>query len=172
MIRKAKSEDMDRILKIYENARAFMASAGNPHQWANGYPQRKLVEDDLHKEQLYVYETEEGIEAVFVYFKGIEPNYEEIENGRWLNEEPYGVLHRIAVAQQGKGIASVCLDWCYQDCGNMRGDTHRKNKTMQRLFEKNGFIKCGIVRIEDGTERIAYHKATETVEDRNEGKPE
>lgn len=161
MIRKAKSEDMEIILQIYQNARAFMAAHGNPTQWVNGYPRRELLEDDLRKEQLYVYETEEGIGAVFVYFKGIEPDYDNIRDGEWMNEEPYGVLHRIAVAQQGKGIASICINWCYENCGNMRGDTHEKNRSMQRLFEKNGFTRCGIVRIANGTDRIAYQKSAE-----------
>lgn len=159
MIRRAKSEDLETIMDIYAGARAFMAVNGNPGQWANGYPQRDLVEKDLQKEQLYVCETEEGIGAVFVYFQGTDPCYEVIREGNWLNEEPYGVLHRIAVAQQGRGIASICLDWCFRQCGNMRGDTHENNKSMQRLFEKNGFVKCGIICTDDGTERIAYQKA-------------
>lgn len=158
MIRKAKAKDLEEILQIYAAARVFMAENGNPGQWVNGYPDRSLLEKDLQKEQLYVYETEAGIEAAFVYFLGEEPNYREIREGSWLNEAPYGVLHRIAVAKQGKGIASICVNWCFQNCGNMRGDTHEKNRSMQRIFEKNGFIKCGIIRVEDGTERIAYQK--------------
>lgn len=161
MIRKAKPEDLEIILQIYADARNFMAASGNPGQWVNGYPTRELLEEDLRRGQLYVYETEEGIEAVFVYFKGKEADYDGIRDGHWLNERPYGVLHRIAVAQQGKGIASICLNWCYEDCKNMRGDTHENNKSMQRLFEKNGFTKCGIVRIADGTDRIAYQRSAE-----------
>lgn len=159
MIRKASKTDLEEIFKIYEAARAFMAANGNAGQWHNGYPQRELIEEDLQKEQLYVCETEEGIGAVFVFFIGEEPDYKEIREGAWLNEKPYGVLHRIAVAQYGKGLASICIQWCYEQCKNMRGDTHEKNKSMQRLFEKNGYTKCGIITISDGTERIAYQKA-------------
>lgn len=50
MIRKARSEDLETILKIYEDARAFMAENGNPDQWKDGYPPKKLVEEDLRKE--------------------------------------------------------------------------------------------------------------------------
>lgn len=161
MIRKAEPKDLEMIMQIYADARGFMAANGNPDQWRDGYPRKELIEEDLRKEQLYVYESEEGIEAVFVYFAGEEPNYEEIRKGSWLNEKPYGVLHRIAAARQGKGIASLCIEWCFQNCGNMRGDTHEKNKSMQRLFEKNGFTRCGVIRVEDGTERIAYQKTAE-----------
>lgn len=158
VIRKAKTEELDSIMEIYAKARAFMAANGNPDQWADGYPRRELIEEDLSREQLYVYETKDGIGAVFVFFIGEEPAYAKIWDGAWLNEEPYGTLHRIAVARYGEGIASKCLQWCYEQCRNMRGDTHEKNKSMQRLFGKNGFTKCGLVMVEDGTERIAYQK--------------
>ncbi len=31
-------------------------------------------------------------------------------------------------------------------------------KTMQRLIEKNGFIKCGTIYVKNGTARIAYQR--------------
>ena len=158
-IRKADKSDLDKILEIYAAAREFMAANGNPDQWADGYPKKELLEEDLEKEQLYVCETDEGIGAAFVFFIGDEPDYHVIRDGVWLNEKPYGVLHRIAVAQYGKGLASICIQWCYEQCGNMRGDTHELNKSMQRLFEKNGYTKCGMITIADGTDRIAYQKA-------------
>lgn len=159
MIRKAVKEDFDTILDIYARSREFMAANGNPDQWAGGYPQREMLLDDMKKEQLYVCETEDRIGAVFVFFIGDEPWYHEIRDGAWLNDKPYGTLHRIAVDQYGKGLASVCLEWCYDQCGNMRGDTHENNKSMQRLFEKNGYTRCGMITIDDGTDRIAYQKA-------------
>ena len=30
---------------------------------------------------------------------------------------------------------------------------------MQKLIEKNGFVKCGIIHVKDGTPRIVYHWA-------------
>lgn len=158
MIRKARAEELDTIMEIYAAARAFMEANGNPEQWSGGYPCRELVCEDLHKGQLYVYEENGGIGAVFVFFIGEEPAYGEIRGGSWLNERPYGTLHRIAVVTPGRGLASTCLTWCFDQCGNMRGDTHEKNKSMQRLFDKNGFVRCGMVTVDDGTERIAYHK--------------
>ena len=160
MIRKAKNQELDQILIIYENARRFMAENGNPGQWYGGYPSRELLESDLEKGQLYVYKKDDEIGAVFVFFVGEEPTYRVID-GQWPNEKPYGVLHRIAVAKQGYGIGSLCLQWCLQQCGNMRGDTHRNNASMQRLFAKNGFSRCGIVWMNDGSERIAYQKTLE-----------
>ena len=158
MVRRARVDELDLIMGIYEEARVFMAANGNAGQWSGGYPGRELVTEDLEKGQLYVYEEDGRIGAVFVFFVGEEPNYGEIRDGKWLDDEPYGTLHRIAVVVKGRGIASKCLKWCFEQCGNMRGDTHEKNKSMQRLFDKNGFVRCGIVTVDDGTERIAYQK--------------
>ena len=37
------------------------------------------------------------------------------------------------------------------------------NKIMQHLLEENGFTKCGIIHVEDGTPRIAYQKMSLTL---------
>ena len=37
-IRRATLQDLDRMLEIYDYARAFMRSTGNPTQWSGGYP--------------------------------------------------------------------------------------------------------------------------------------
>ena len=41
---------------------------------------------------------------------------------------------------------------CIRDsCESLRADTHADNKIMQHLLEENGFTKCGIIHVEDGT---------------------
>jgi len=94
----------------------------------------------------------------FAYIKGVDPTYINIYEGSWLNDNPYGVVHRIAVAAHQKGIASYCLNWCYEKCGNLKIDTHRDNISMQRLLKKNGFEYCGIIYLRNGEERLAYQK--------------
>lgn len=37
-------------------------------------------------------------------------------------------------------------------------DTHKDNKITRHLIEKNGFAKCGIIYVADGSPRIAYEK--------------
>ena len=39
---------------------------------------------------------------------------------------------------------------------NVRADTHKDNITMQNMLAKNGFVPCGIIHVENGSERIAY----------------
>lgn len=157
-IRRAKEEDIETILKIYEEAKRFMTENGNPGQWVNGYPGLSVVKKDLEEGNLYVCTQGEEIQAVFVFFMGEEPNYRVIENGSWINDEPYGVIHRVASVSKGKGVASFCFNWCFEQCGNLRIDTHRDNIPMQKAILKNGFQQCGTVFMEDGSSRIAYQK--------------
>ena len=42
-------------------------------------------------------------------------------------------------------------------------EVHADNKIMQHLLEENGFTKCGIIHVEDGTPRIAYQKMSLTL---------
>lgn len=109
--------------------------------------------------------------AVFVFFKGDEPNYRVIENGAWQNDEPYGVVHRIAVsdAARGCGAARFCLDWAAAQTKNLRIDTHADNIPMQRLIERCGFQRSGIIHVEDGSPRIAYMKTSAAQERRDSG---
>ena len=41
---------------------------------------------------------------------------------------------------------------------NLRAATHKDNLTMQNLLEGCGFRRCGIIHLQNGDERIAYHK--------------
>ena len=52
-------------------------------------------------------------------------------------------------------MKKIC-DYCKEDFDNLRIDTHDDNKKMQHLIEKNGFIRCGIIYVYDGSPRIAY----------------
>ncbi|MFQ9511669.1 MAG: GNAT family N-acetyltransferase [Lachnospiraceae bacterium] len=158
MIRKAKFSDIEQIDQIYENARAFMIKSGNPSQWKDGYPSLDLIKKDIEEGVSYVYETEEGIEAVFVFFIGEDPTYDQIENGAWINNLSYGVIHRIASFGRKKGIANKCIDWCYEKHANIRIDTHKDNKVMQHILEGKGFQVCGTIYVRDGSKRIAYQK--------------
>ena len=55
-IRKAEPDDLDMLIKMFENARRFMAGHGNAGQWGGGYPSRELIERDVGLGQSYVCE--------------------------------------------------------------------------------------------------------------------
>ncbi|MEY8337226.1 GNAT family N-acetyltransferase [Lachnospiraceae bacterium 62-35] len=158
-IRRTEKKDLDQLMEIYEMARAFMAENGNPNQWGLSYPDRALLEEDVEEGNSYVCVDDGGeILGTFYFRIGDDMTYHVIQDGAWLNDEPYGVIHRIASAARSKGVAGFCLNWCLERCTNLRIDTHRQNIPMQRFLEKNGFIPCGTIFTDDGTKRIAYQK--------------
>lgn len=164
MIRRARTQDLDDIEKVYAAARRYMAQSGNPKQWGDGYPQREMLEQDIQKGWLYVVEEAGHICGAFAFIVGEDPTYAVIEEGEWFNGAPYGTIHRLAGDGTMKGLFGKCLSFCKGIEPNIRADTHADNKTMQHVLEKHGFQRCGIVHVWDGTPRIAYQYAGENGE--------
>ncbi|MEG2087936.1 MAG: N-acetyltransferase [Angelakisella sp.] len=158
-VRAATLEDLNDILKIYGSARRYMAASGNPTQWGDSYPGEALLTEDIQNDRCFVCLRHQKIHGVFVLMIGAEPTYGVIEQGAWKTSEPYGTIHRIASDGTEKGVFLQCLEFCKQQIPTLRADTHHDNKTMQHLLEKNGFLRCGIITVEDGTPRIAYEYA-------------
>lgn len=157
-IRKTKIEELDQVMAIYARARQFMAEHDNPTQWGSTKPSRADIVRDIELGYSHVCVEDEAIAAVFYYRAGVDPTYVKIYEGKWLNDFPYGVVHRIASAGKIKGAGSFCLNWAFSQCGNLKIDTHRNNIVMQNTLKKNGFSYCGIIYLEDGDERLAYQK--------------
>lgn len=160
-IRKARPEDLEQIMPLYAQARAFMVATGNPKQWAaRNWPPREVIEEDMAWGKCYVCEDAGALLAVFYYDYGkdIDPSYAVIEDGSWLNDEPYGVVHRIA-AKASSGAGKAAIRWAFERCGHLRIDTHADNKVMQRTLTKLGFSRRGIVHVPEDTDtRIAFEK--------------
>jgi RimJ/RimL family protein N-acetyltransferase len=158
-IRKTRSGDIDVIMKMYEQAKKFMQANGNPNQWGKEYPGVSLIKKDIESGNSFV--AIEGTEIVgtFYFVVGEDPTYAKIYEGEWMNDDPYGVVHRITSANGKRGVATFCLDWCLNECKNIRIDTHRRNVPMQNLLKKNGYKQCGIIYLANGDDRIAYQKS-------------
>ena len=163
-IRKTTPADLDTVMDIYAYARQQMANNGNPDQWGTVHPPRGLIEEDIRAGRSYVCVTDDDVIAAVFYFAVEEdPTYAHID-GAWLKENaPYGVVHRIARAAEGKGAGAVCLAWCLAQCGNVRIDTHEHNVPTLRLLEKLGYTRCGVIRLGlfDAAamdERVAFQK--------------
>ena len=160
-IRLANQSDLVNIDAIYESARKFMRDTGNPDQWSTHYPSVDLIKSDIESSNLYTVCENDEILAVFFFKIGEDPTYQIINGGKWKNDLPYGVIHRIAVAENahGKGVSSFCFDFALSECGNLKIDTHRDNLPMQKVLKKNGFEYCGIINLENGDERLAFQKS-------------
>ena len=157
-IRRAGLDDLEEIMEIYDFARRFMAAHGNPSQWGADYPLRSHIEEDMEKGHSYVCMEDGKIVCAFVFFVAEDPSYRYMEGGSWINDREYGVVHRIASAEGTRGAASYCLNWCYEQCHNLRIDTHEQNHPMQNLLKKLGFVKCGTIYVRDHSPRVAFHK--------------
>lgn len=153
-VRRAVWEDFDRILEIYALARKFMAQTGNPTQWGTNYPPLEMLEADIPAGNLYVV-VGDAIHGVFAYFTQPDPTYAYIEDGAWLDDSPYGTIHRVAADGSG-GVFSAVLRFAMERNPHVRIDTHHDNKVMQHVLEKHGFQRTGIIYLEDGDPRIAY----------------
>ena len=158
MIRKARKDDLNRILEIYDIAKSYMRKNGNLNQWNNNYPNEEILLNDINNSSLYVYENNNIIHAVFALIIGIDKTYNYIENGHWLSELTYGTLHRIASDQEERNIFNKIIEFAETKIDHLRIDTHKDNIIMQHVILKNGFKECGIIYISDGSPRIAYEK--------------
>ena len=156
----AQAEDLPDIMRIYECARKYMRDNGNPFQWVNGYPSKELLLDDIEKRQLYVMRNGQDICGVFALIIGPDPTYEYIEDGSWISDSEYGTIHRIASDGSVNGIMDLAVTFCGKIISHLRVDTHEANIPMQQAVLRNGFKRCGIIYIADGTPRIAYEKTS------------
>lgn len=154
-IRNSTIKDLDEILSIYDHARQYMIENGNPNQWGLDRPSKQQIIKDIENENSYVCLDEDEIVGVFYFNIDEDKTYNEID-GEWINEMTYGVVHRIAVKNNKKGIGSFCINWAYINCLNLRIDTHEDNKAMKSLLEKMNFKYCGIIKLENGDPRMAY----------------
>lgn len=165
-IRKTTVQDIDSVLSLYEETRSFMKENGNGSQWQDGYPSKETLKEDIQANGAFVCTENEQIVGTFAYYYGdkIEPSYNQI-NGAWLDDKPYGVIHRISTKRGTHGVGRFCMDWAFAQCGRMRIDTHKENIPMQNLIKKCGFVYCGIITLLTGdkSERIAFMKANQEV---------
>ena len=155
IIRLAENGDLPKIMLIFEKARQVMRKSGNLYQWVNGYPSEEIITDDIRQGCFYVEEFNGAITGCFAFIVGPEPTYRKI-NGKWLDDRPYGTIHRLASSGDIGGVADRCFRFCQTIIPNLRADTHEKNVLMQHLLLRFGFRYCGIIWVADGSERLAY----------------
>ena len=157
-IRHSTTKDIPLILRMFDHSRQIMRNNGNTVQWPIGYPRPDMVEADIERNASYIIEDNGTPVGTFALIIGIEPTYQEIQGGQWLNALPYGTIHRIACMPETHGIADCCFEFCDTRINNLRVDTHERNLILQHILKKHGFQYCCIIHIADGTPRMAYQK--------------
>ena len=162
--RQAKISDLDQIVEIIELSKKYLKET-KVDQWQDGYPAKEDLRRDIESGNSYVLTNKDEIVATTVISLDGESTYNSIFNGEWIINEEYIVMHRVAVHDKykGKGIfkelikeaESLALN---KGISSIKIDTHRDNISMQRAVVKNDFKKCGIIYLEEGSERIAFEK--------------
>lgn len=159
-VRNTTQHDLSWIEQIYMTAHDYMIKTGNPNQWAPGFPFTQIILDDINRQISYVITEKGESHGVFALIEGADPTYEHID-GKWLNDQPYATIHRIASDGKVKGIFEAAVNFAKSKYENIRIDTYKDNKIMQHLITKNGFQYCGTINIVpdvagQDTSRLAY----------------
>lgn len=169
-LRITEQSDIERVLQILSEARCAIAKLGID-QWQDGYPSRDVIEDDIEKGISHVLEVDGSVEGTVVLMSEREPTYDVIYDGEWLTGDStdYFTIHRIALSDslRGKGAAAFIVDEAVSrarslGCVSVRVDTHKGNLAMRRMLEKNGFIYCGVIELDnsglESRKRVAYER--------------
>lgn len=160
--KRAKISDLEQIVDIIEEAKKYLKEA-KVDQWQNGYPEKNDLRKDIEVGNSYVLVNGNDVLATTVISLKEESTYNSIFHGQWVTEEEYMVMHRVAVHSnyKGKGLfkelikeaAKIALS---NNIFSIKIDTHKDNVSMQKALCNNNFKKCGLIYLEDGSERIAF----------------
>lgn len=163
-LRYTKLEDIERVMEIIKQAQQYFKEKGI-NQWQNGYPNAKVIENDIKNGHSFVLiKNNEIVRTIAISFEG-EATYNKIFEGAWKSNDNYAIIHRIAVDHELKGIglSSEMIKQTELMCnkksvGSIKVDTHEDNQAMQRSLIKNGFDYCGVIYLADGSKRVAFEK--------------
>jgi GNAT superfamily N-acetyltransferase len=161
-LRKARQSELPQIWEIIQYAIAQRKRDGST-QWQDGYPNENTLQNDLDHGNAYVV-TDNGtilVYAAIIFDK--EPAYENIE-GKWLSNEDYVVIHRVAASKlaKGKGVATRLFQMIEELAAekkvySIKVDTNFDNGPMLSILEKLGYTYCGQVYFRGGA-RKAFEK--------------
>ena len=93
-IRPAGPGDLPTLRKIFDAAKQFMHTHGNPHQWDGPYPEDALLLDQIARGVCYLVEAAGKAVGTFCCLPSPDPTYAEID-GAWPEDGPYFVVHRL-----------------------------------------------------------------------------
>lgn len=145
--RTADIKDLDDVCLLIKQAIENMYRH-NIHQWDSEYPNRKILREDLEKEQLYIGTV--GGKTAVIYVLNQEYD-EEYKNGQWrFPQKSFCIIHRLCVtpALQNQGIAKETIkhiEECAVSSGinAIRLDCFIKNPYALKLYKNSGYNTVG-----------------------------
>ena len=151
--RAAAEEDLPAILRIVDEARAGLKKQ-KVDQWQGPYPDGEVFRRDIERGECFVVLHGDETAAFFTLSTRPEADYDTLTDGKWTEGMDAAVLHRCAVAAKyrGSGVAEKMVRFIDEralarSLRCIRTDTHRKNKSMQRLLRENGYRYRGNLQI-------------------------
>jgi len=168
-VRIANKNDINEIMLIINDAKQYLKQQ-NSLQWNlnDGYPRKIDLLNDIEYGYCYVLVQDDMIIGTMSIICGIDENYLEIYDGKWLSNEPYASIHRIAIknTHHHKSLGKFMLYEAEKIIKekkfySIRIDTHKENYPMQKTLEKSGYTLCGTIilkRTQVDNVRIAYEK--------------
>ncbi len=142
-------DDLNKLMDIYDLARVRMINEGNLTQWDNREVFKTEIIDYINKKILYKVIENDEIVGYFAYIYDIEHAYDVID-GKWLNQDKYITIHKIASKYNNKGIGGFIIKYVIDRCKNegihnIKIDTHKNNLSMNKFLTNKGFINCGVI---------------------------
>ena len=155
MIRKAKHEELDRVVEVIEDAKELFRQDGSD-QWqdTDNYPNYETMKNDFLRDELYVSIHDNQVAGCVVLSDFEEKAYETVYDGNWLTSGKYMVIHRIAVKKEyyHKGIAKEMMMHIIgvakgKNVSSIKVDTKVENTRMLTLLKKFGFVEIGKIHL-------------------------
>lgn len=149
MIRKARDQDIESILKITKACAKHMIS-DNIYQWNDMYPSKSAFENDVNRNELYVTLKDTKIIGCITISTIMDEEYKPI---KWLTPNRKNIyIHRLAIhpQNQGQGYAQKLTDFAEthaikNNYASIRLDTFSQNKRNQKFYELRGYKRLGEV---------------------------
>ena len=153
--RPAALSDIDDIMLIVRQARNYLKKH-RVDQWQGEYPTQDIFAADIANGECYAVTYGERLAGFFCLTEAPESGYDKITDGKWHGEGKYCTLHRMAIEAQFRGtsLSDMLIDFADEtakakgaEC--VRTDTHRKNKAMQKLLKRKGYVYRGNVLVDE-----------------------
>lgn len=153
--RPAVGSDIEDIMLIVRQARNYLKKH-RVDQWQGEYPTQDIFAADIANGECYAVTYGERLAGFFCLTEAPESGYDKITDGKWHGEGKYCTLHRMAIEAQFRGtsLSDMLIDFA-DDMARAKGaecvrtDTHRKNKAMQRLLKRKGYVYRGNVLVDE-----------------------
>lgn len=155
-------QQVEQAMVIINEAKAYLKATGID-QWQAGYPDAAQITADIASGSAYF--IQEGTAILgYVYVDFAPHPVHDTIQGAWGDGERYGVIHRLAMGDAGRGrglmgqVFALVEEKLKAGAVSMaRLDAMGGNPTLLHVVKKQGFTHRGYLQLPAG-ERVAFDK--------------